>query len=216
MKGKFIVFEGADGSGKSTQVLLLRDALEKKGFKVMLLDFPRYEESHFGKLVRRFLDGELGSFEKTSPYLSVLPYMIDQVLMAPKINAWLEQGLYVLSDRYFTSNFGHQVSKLPAGAKRSEMRQWLMDAGFGELGIVKQDLVLVCDVPPAVSQGLMEGRARAVDLAEKNKKHQSESYKEFIRMTELYPDWIRVICTKGRTMIPPVEIHENILTILGI
>lgn len=215
-RGKFIVLEGADGSGKSTQTLLLRDALEKAGHKVILLDFPRYEESYFGALVKRFLKGELGSFEKTSPYFTVLPYMIDQALMGPKIKEWLDQGLYVLSDRYFTSNFGHQVSKFPNGPKRDEMRKWLFDAGYGELGIVKQDLVLVCDVPPKVSATLMEGRSHKVDIADKNKKHQRESYKEFIHMTEAYPDWIRVQCTQGNKMLSPSQIHEQIIMILGI
>lgn len=216
MKGKFIVFEGADGSGKSTQTLLLRDALEKRGHKVILLDFPRYEESHFGALVKRFLHGELGSFEKTSPYFTVLPYMIDQALMGPKIKEWIAQGVYVLSDRYFTSNFGHQVAKFPDGPKRDEFRKWLVDAGYGELGIVKQDLVLMCDVPPRVSHTLMQGRTDKIDIADKNKKHQRDSYKEFIRMTRLFPDWLRVACTRGDTMLTPSQIHEQILTMLGV
>jgi len=215
-KGKFIVLEGADGSGKSTQVVLLKEALERKGYKVKLLDFPRYEESLFGALVKRYLHGEFGSFEKVSPYFAVLPYMIDQALMGPQINAWLSQGFFVLSDRYFTSNFGHQVAKLPEGPKRDQFRQWLFDAGYGELGIVKQNLVLVCDVPPVVSGKLMKGRTDKVDLADKNKKHQRESYKEFINMTEHYPDWLRVACTRGENMLSPSQIHEQILIMLGI
>lgn len=216
MQGKFIVLEGADGSGKSTQTLLLKDALENKGYQVQLLDFPRYEESLFGALVKRFLHGEFGKFEKMTPYYAVLPYMIDQALMGPAIKQWLSQGVFVLSDRYFTANFGHQVSKLPAGPKRDEFRKWLIDAGYGELGILKQDLVLMCDVPPRVSQKLMKGRSGKIDLADQNRKHQLASYKEFVYMTEHYPDWIRVECTRDGKMLPPRLIHENIMIVLGL
>lgn len=214
---KFIVFEGADGSGKSTQTLLLKEYLEKKGYRVQMLDFPRYDESHFGYLVRRLLNGEFGKFEKISPYLAVLPYMIDQALMGSQINAWLSQGFFVLSDRYFTSNFGHQLAKLKTKKERDDMRQWLFDAGYGELGIKKQDLVLVCDVPPEVSKKLMKGRkTKKMDAAERNKRHQQESYKEFIEMTKRYPDWIRVECVRGGKLLSPLEIHQSILTILGV
>ncbi|MBI3335586.1 MAG: hypothetical protein HY001_03755 [Candidatus Portnoybacteria bacterium] len=214
---KFIVFEGADGSGKSTQAKLLNDYLEKKGYHTKLLDFPRYEESHFGALVRRLLNGEFGKFEKVHPYLAVLPYMIDQALMAPHIKGWLSKGFFVLSDRYFTSNFGHQLAKLKTTEERDQMRQWLFEAGYGELGIIKQDLVLVCDVPPFASEKLIKGRkTKKMDAAEKNKKHQSESYKEYIKMTELYPDWIRVDCVRGEKILSPLQIHQQILNILGL
>lgn len=216
---KFIVFEGADGSGKSTQTRLLKEALERKGYSVKILDFPRYEESHFGALVKRMLRGEFGRFERVHPYLAALPYMIDQALMGPQIKTWLSQGVFVLSDRYFTANFGHQLAKLPRGAAREEMRQWLIEAGYGELGIVKQDLVLMCDVPPEIAQNLMQSRSEkkgAMDAAEKNKKHQLESYREFIAMTKFYPDWIRVECVRGRKLLSSQEIHQAVLTILGI
>ena len=217
MQGKFIVFEGADGSGKSTQVELLHHALDKKGYKVQYLDFPRYEESHFGALVRKLLDGEFGQFEKVHPYLAVLPYMIDQALMAEEIKTWRSQGFFVLANRYFTSNFGHQLAKLKTQKERDQMRQWLFDAGYGELGIAKQDLVLVCDVPPSASEKLMKGRkTKKMDAAEKNKKHQLESYKEFIKMTQLYPDWIRVECVRGGKLLSPLQIHQQILNILGL
>jgi dTMP kinase len=219
MQSKFIVFEGADGSGKSTQAGLLHDYLKSKGYKVKLLDFPRYSESHFGALVRRLIDGEFGKFETVHPYLAVLPYMIDQALMASQIKAWLSEGVFVFSDRYFTSNFGHQLAKLKTQKEKEEMRLWLFEAGYKELGIVKQDLVIMCDVPPIISQTLMKSRSSkkgAMDAAERNKKHQLESYKNFIEMTKRYPDWIRVECVKGTKILPPGQIHEHIRIILGL
>lgn len=216
-ENKFIVFEGADGSGKSTQTKLLKGYLEKKGHKVKMLDFPRYTESHFGALVGRLLRGEFGKFERVHPYLAVLSYMIDQVLMGPQLKAWLSQGFFILADRYFTSNFGHQLAKLKTQEERDEMRKWLIEAGYGELGIVKQDIALVCDVPPDISKILIEGRkTKVIDRAEKNRRHQLESYKGFIAMTETYPDWIRVICAKEGKLLSPQEIHQRIIIILGL
>lgn len=217
MHNKFIVFEGADGSGKSTQTKLLKEYLEKKGHKVKMLDFPRYEESRFGALVRRLLRGEFGKFERVHPYLAVLPYMIDQALMSGQIKAWLSKGFFVMSDRYFTSNFGHQLAKLKTSQERDEMSSWLFDAGYGELGIVKQDIVLVCDVSPNISKTLIEERkSKIIDAAEKNRRHQIESHKGFIKMTERYPDWIRVKCVEHNELLSPQTIHERIITILGL
>lgn len=215
-KGKFIVLEGIDGAGKSTQFVLLQQALEERGYSVKTLDFPRYQDSLFGGLCKRMLEGEFGALDKISPYLGVLPYMIDQVLMAPAINEWLIKGYMVVSNRYFTSNFGHQVGKLPT-EKHQALREWLQKAGYDELGIVKEDVVLFFDVAPSISSHLVRTRTgRSRDEAEKSAAHQKRSYEAFLEAIDHFPHWIRVECMKDGKILPQETIHQSVCTILGI
>jgi dTMP kinase len=72
-KGKLIVFEGLDGSGKTTQVKILFKKLKKLGYKVVIYDFPQYS-NFFGKLIDKYLSGEFGEINKANPYFISLLY----------------------------------------------------------------------------------------------------------------------------------------------
>ena len=123
-KGKFIVIEGTDGSGKTTQFNLLKRRLKKEGVKLLVTDFPRYYESVWGKMVGEFLTGKYGKFDEVHPYLVVLPYMIDQYTWSRDFGKpWLEKGGVILSNRYFTSNV-HQIAKMKTRAQK-KYRNWL-------------------------------------------------------------------------------------------
>lgn len=55
LKGKFIVIDGIDGSGKATQTKLLLNRLAKKGYKTATIDFPQYYNNFFGKMINIIL-----------------------------------------------------------------------------------------------------------------------------------------------------------------
>ncbi len=146
-KGKFIVIEGTDGSGKATQLNLLYKRLRKIISKILLIDFPRYYVSVWGEMVGEFLVGKYGKFEEVDPHLMVLPYMIDQYTWSRDTGKpWIEKGGIILADRYFTSNV-HQIAKLKTRAKK-QYRDWLWPAGYNDLRIMRPDLVVFLDVPP--------------------------------------------------------------------
>ena len=88
-RGKFIVIEGIDGSGKRTQIELLVRALEAKGVAVAQIGFPNYEQ-FFGKLVGQFLNGEFGALEDVDPHFSAMLYAGDRLQAAPGIRADLD------------------------------------------------------------------------------------------------------------------------------
>src|ERR1700693_2490836 len=116
-RGKFIAVEGIDGSGKRTQVDLLTQSLTERGHSVYSTGFPQYD-SWFGKMVGKFLNGEMGSLESVDPHFTALLYAGDRFEAKFKLEAALDSGQIVLVDRYIGSNLAHQTARVPP-AKRS-------------------------------------------------------------------------------------------------
>src|SRR5579864_9040131 len=98
-RGKFIVFEGIDGSGKRTQMEMLARALGSQGIEFVQMSFPRYD-GFFGKMVGQFLNGDFGPLEAVDPHFSALLYAGDRFESQPKMDAALASGKTLLADRY--------------------------------------------------------------------------------------------------------------------
>lgn len=98
-KGLFLVIEGSDGSGKSTQYKLLVERLKSEGFAVKEIKFPRYSEdaSYFE---RKYLSGDYGTAEELGPYVPSLFYALDRYDGGKQIQQWLDDGVIVIADRY--------------------------------------------------------------------------------------------------------------------
>jgi dTMP kinase len=155
-RGKFIVIEGIDGSGKRTQLELLARWFEQKGIAFAQMSFPNYA-GFFGKLVARFLNGEFGSLEAVNPHFSALLYASDRLESKPVIEAALSAGKTVLSDRYVASNLAHQGARVPV-EKRAEFLKWLDQLEYEVNALPREDLVLYLRVPPAQAQRLISGK----------------------------------------------------------
>ena len=143
----FIVLEGLDGAGKSTQIALLRDFFARQGIESAYVHFPRYEAPVYGELITRFLRGEFGAADHVDPYLVALLFASDRADAAPQLRQWLAEGKAVILDRYVYSNVGYQCAKLPAGDGRRRLAQWIVDLEFTRNGLPRPDLSLFLDVP---------------------------------------------------------------------
>ena len=110
-KGKFIVFDGSDGSGKQTQVELLTKYLVGQKKKVRSIDFPQYEKNFHGKILRAVLRGDFGDFINLDPYIASFLYTADRFESAGNIQAGISNGEIVLADRFTTANMIHQGCK---------------------------------------------------------------------------------------------------------
>ncbi len=143
----FIVLEGLDGAGKSTQIARLKDMFLRRGVEVEYLHFPRFDAPVYGELIARFLRGELGSVEQVNPYLVALLYAGDRAECSAKIRGWIEEGKVVIADRYVYSNVGYQCAKIADDKERKALQDWIFRTEYEEFCIPRPDVSLFLDVP---------------------------------------------------------------------
>ena len=145
--GKLIVFEGIDGSGKSTQSRLIRSRLEEAGIKFRSVTFPRYTEPS-AALIKMYLGGQFGTNPgDVNPYAASTFYAVDRYASFKQDwGDYYTSGGIVVTDRYTTSNVIHQGSKLPP-EKREAFFRWLYDFEFNLIGLPKPDAVIYMDIP---------------------------------------------------------------------
>src|SRR5574344_2196058 len=132
MKGKIIVIEGTDCSGKETQSKLLVKNLTKKGLKVINLSFPMYD-TPTGKIVGGPYLGKTeiceGYFKEGAvnldPKIACLYYAADRKYNIKQVEKYLNDGYYVILDRYVSSNMAHQGCKILDKDERFNMFQWI-------------------------------------------------------------------------------------------
>lgn len=219
-KGKLIVIDGGDGSGKATQSELLKTYLEKTGKRVKYMDFPRYYSSFHGRVVGRFLTGEFGSLDAVSPYLAALSYALDRASAKEEMDTWLSHGGIILSNRYATSSMAHQASRLP-DAKRKEFIAWLDEMEYKVHKIPREDIVVYLYVPWKIGYDLTlkkESRKYAngkLDIAEADVQHRIASEAMYLRLAKERKNWIKIDCVdeKGK-LLSKEDIHETVIRAL--
>lgn len=161
MKGKLIVFEGTDGSGKATQTAMLCQRLEQEKIPYRKLTFPRYGKPS-AAMVEEYLQGKLGKKPSdVNAYAASMFYAMDRY--ASYKQDWgdfYNAGGLIVADRYTTSNAVHQASKLPE-EERKAFLEWLFDLEYRLLGLPAPDLVFYLDMPTEVTEKLMRHREKA-------------------------------------------------------
>jgi dTMP kinase len=215
-RGKLIALEGIDGSGKRTQLDLLAQALEARGFPTMRISFPNYE-TFFGKLAGQYLNGEFGALGEVDPHLSALLYAGDRLEAKPAIEAALSAGKMVLADRYIASNLAHQTARVTA-KRREEYLDWLKRLEYGIYALPVEDLVVYLRLPVEQAHrlvGLKSARAYTKlkrDLHESDTTHLEQTAIIYDRLaTEA--NWARIDCTDATSgsLYSPEEIHRAVL-----
>ena len=156
--GKLIVFEGTDGSGKTTQFALLTKRLKSLGIDFRTMDFPQYSEPS-SALIRMYLGGEFGSKPSdVNAYAASTFYAVDRYASYRKVwGKYYQEGGLMLSNRYTTSNAVHQGSKL-SDEELPAFFRWLSDLEYVKMGLPKPDLVIYLDVDLETSLARMKQR----------------------------------------------------------
>lgn len=154
MRGKLIVIEGTDCSGKETQSKLLIEKLRNEGVQIDIYSFPSYE-TPTGKIIGGPYLGKdyicEGWFKegasKVDPKVASLYYAADRKYNIYKINWLLENGINVILDRYVYSNMAHQAGKLDDKNERKAMYEWLDNLEFKLLELPKPDISVFLHMP---------------------------------------------------------------------
>ena len=194
-KGRLIVLEGIDGSGKSSQYRRLCTRMEKDGIDYNHIVFPRYDKES-SALIRMYLSGAFGTHpDDVNAYTASTFYAVDR--FASYRDDWgkrYDTGGLIISDRYTTSNAVHQGSKL-SDDELPAFFQWLSDLEYEKMGLPKPDLVIYLDVDLETSLARMKHRQDSsntqADIHEKDVDYLRRCLHTADRAAEYY-GWTRI------------------------
>lgn len=200
---KFIVFEGIDGSGKTTQIQLLNKAFNEKNIPVHITKEPT--DDPMGKQLRKYL----GGVEKTDLRAVAALFAADRlhhITAEDGILDNLSKGRVVLCDRYYLSSYAYQSVDCPL--------DWIMALNREAANIARPDLHIFLDVPAEQSMNRVENRGET-EIFEKLDRQQ-QIRRNFFELFEMLGDKENVLIIDG-TRAPEViagEIAEKVFSIL--
>jgi dTMP kinase len=225
---RFIVTEGLDGAGKSTQIKQLQDYLTKQGINYKYIHFPQTDAQEnspiYGEMVANFLKGEYGDVEIVNPYLVALLYAGDRNNAKNRINEWLEKDYFVIVDRYVYSNMAFQGAKFSELKDKQTLKQWIHTLEYEHNKIPKPNLSIFLhmdfefisqklkDARDGRDRNYLEGKA---DIHESSLDLQKNVENEYLRLVREENDFHRIDCfnNKGNTL-KPEKIHQKIIQLL--
>ncbi len=219
-----IVIEGLDGSGKSTQVKLLREFLESQVEDFNYLHFPRFDSPVFGELIAMFLRGDFGEINEVHPMLVALLFAGDRRDASTQALEWLNSGGVVLYDRYVYSNIAFQCAKVENVEEAVKLRNWIIKTEFKDFSIPRPDVNIFLDMPISFVEKNLNAERTGDDrdyLRGKEDIHESQiSFQERVReiyldLVSLDDNFIRIDCVNEEgKVLTPSEIFEKIKEVI--
>lgn len=212
----FIVIEGLDGAGKSTQISFLKDHFAKSSLITNYLHFPRTEgNTIYGDLIARFLRGEFGKLQEVSPWLVALLYAGDRNDASGAITNWLRKKHIVIADRYIYSNIAYQCAKVKSPREKKLLHKWIKELEYNYYKIPKPTASLFLDVPfnftvskltanrDGKERDYLNGRS---DIHENDILFQQQVRQEYLNLCKSNDDFVYINCMKNKTEIDSPEV----------
>jgi len=217
---KFIVIEGLDGSGKSTQLKLLTAYFEQLDIPYQHIHFPVMDEGYYGQLTAEFLRGDLGSLDQVHPKIAALIFAENRREQMYKVQQWLASGQIVIADRYVNSNIAFQCAKIETQSEKQQLKQWILEFEYAHNQLPRPAFSLFLDVPfAAIKRSLNNQRTgddRAylqgkTDIHEDSLDLQEKVRQEYLQMVQEQEDFNLISCAdESGNYLPPEQIHESI------
>lgn len=219
-KGKLIVIDGTDGSGKATQVAYLTEHLKKDGHKVKVVDFPEYYKNFFGKFIGHCLSEQYYNFLNVHPKIASSLYAADRWESSLEMREWLEKGYIVIANRYVSANQIHQGGKISSAKKRADFIKWLDEMEYGVYKIPRPDITLYLSLPLNIVLDLIKERnsskmKRAYlknkkDISESDLDYQKNSIKSAIWLVKNVSNFIKIECSEKGKILTREQVHDMV------
>ncbi len=223
MKGKLIVIEGTDCSGKETQSKLLVERLEKEGKKVVRVSFPMYD-TPTGRIVGACVLGkphmcdellkENHSFfpeggGNIDELAALCYYAADRRYNMPIINKYLEEGYIVIADRYVTSNMAHRGGLIEDKEKRLKIYKKIETLEYDIMELTRPDKTILLYMPYEQACILKAKRGEAPDEVESDEKYLRLGEKAYLELANLY-GYDVINCAVNENIRTIEEINEDV------
>lgn len=215
-KGLFLCIEGGDGSGKTTQHMLLAKQLRDAGHTVETVDFPQYGQPS-AELVTAYLNNEFGPATELDPRLASVLFAVDRLAAKDRIQTALESNAFVLANRFTASNMAHQAAKIPDEAKQVEFFRWVHQFEHEVLGIPEPDHHFLLHLPAATALQRIQNRpsrsqtGKSLDGHETDLDYQVRAEKRYLELAATFPDKFTIIeGVDGTHEKTPQEINTEI------
>lgn len=208
--GKFIVIEGTDGTGKTTQVKLLAETLASYDYDGVIFDFPQYTNVS-SALLDNYLKGVYGQL---NPEAASILYAVDRFDASYSVREHLNDGKIVLANRYVTSNAGLQGAKIFDAQERIRFFKWLDHLEYTTFNIPRPDLTIILHLPVEMTLELMKqgnkDKGTVPDIHETDLEHLKRAEQVYLEIAGLFPNTKLVECSENGVLLTPQEIHVKI------
>lgn len=211
-QGLLIVFEGIDGSGKTTQINLLSQYLKEKDADFEVISFPQYGKNEYAKKIFNYLSGKLGKLAEVDPYAIAKLYAADRKTDRDKIKNWLKSGKLVIANRYVSSSKAHLGANMPDD-QREKFIKWIDNLEYGQNSMPREDLTILLNVNPQIAQ---KNVGQKHDIHEESLRHLEKASRIYLDLVKKEPNWYVVDCMEGGIMREKQDIHREIIKILRI
>lgn len=219
-KGKLIVIDGTDGSGKATQVDLLAKRLISEGKTVKIVDFPEYYKNFFGAFIGHCLSEQYYKFIGVHPKIASVLYAADRWESGEEIKNWLKKGHIVIANRYVSANQIHQGGKIKNTKKRNDFIKWLDEMEYEVFKIPRPDVTLYLSLPIEIVLKLLKDRnsskMKRAYLKKKKDVHETDvnflmnSRKSALKLVKEVSNFIKIECAEKGKILSREKIHDMV------
>lgn len=213
-----IAIEGIDGSGKGTQAQRLHQRLLAAGHTSELISFPRYSQTHFGRTIGRFLNGEFGELDQVDPHLAATLYAADRFESTGMLRSLLETRDAVVADRYVASNVAHQGAK-KTGSERTALQDWILTMEHEVFRLPRAQRVIHLDLPAETAQMLIARKAKrdytdqTADLQEADRDYLDSVRSAYLELADREADWTTISLLDGARLKSIEEVGDEIWSV---
>ncbi|MDP3974176.1 MAG: dTMP kinase [Candidatus Daviesbacteria bacterium] len=213
MKGKLIVIDGIDGSGKTTQIDLLSQYLKQKNIPFEIISFPQYGKNKYTVQIKRYLEGKMGLTEDLDPYSIAKLYANDRLTARDLIRGWLDQGKLVIANRYISSNKAHQGANL-VDKERENFLKWLEELEYQTNGMPKPNLTILLKLDAKVGQqNAIKDHLK--DIHEENLVHEGKAAKIYLKLSQDEKNWEVINCMRDGNLRNKNDIFRELIKVIS-